>query len=81
MGLSLNGLGWVLEHSSQDVNILREEAAEEFLVRLGVWEIELGTLEPERVGAQVGGGCLNVFEALMGNDFCFRGNAGELGAE
>ena len=81
MGLSLNGLGWVLEHSSQDVNILREEAAEEFLVRLGVWEIELGTLEPERVGAQVWGGCLNVFEALMGNDFCFRGNAGELGAE
>ena len=54
MGLPLNGLGWVLEHSSQDVNILREEAAEEFLVRLGVWEIELGTLEPERVGAQVG---------------------------
>ena len=81
MGLSLNGLGGVFEHSAQHFNILREEAAEEFLVRLGVWEIELGTLEPERVGAQVGGGCLNVFEALMGNDFSFRGNAGELGAE
>ena len=81
MGLALNGLGWVLEHSSQDVNILREEAAEEFLIRLGVWEIELWSLEPERVGTEIGRGCLNVFEALMGNDFSFRGNAGELGAE
>ena len=81
MGLAFNGLGGVFEHSAQHFNILREEAAEEFLIRLGVWEIELGSLEPERVGTEIGRGCLNVFEALMGNDFSFRCNAGELGAE